>query len=196
LTDEEDAAHGVALPARGAHHLVDRCAFGSPQHLNHLLLLRRALPVGLGLRLLVLHGPPQALDEDVVVATPASVHADLDPAIPQQIGELVTGGPPTPVCLLIDDRSPPKVDRCPETPAPSPGFSDAHRPRRFPYRTRSRRPLPQATCVRRVPPPAIARSSRSCCRNLAVGRRRTDYLSDGCRLVGLRSRGVEQVIVG
>jgi hypothetical protein len=31
LTD--DAAHGVALPARGAHHLVDRCAFGSPQHL-------------------------------------------------------------------------------------------------------------------------------------------------------------------
>jgi hypothetical protein len=38
LTDEEDAAHGVALPSRGAHHLVDRCAFGSPQHLNHLLL--------------------------------------------------------------------------------------------------------------------------------------------------------------
>jgi hypothetical protein len=34
LTDEEDAAHGVALPARGAHHLVDRCAFGSPQHLK------------------------------------------------------------------------------------------------------------------------------------------------------------------
>jgi hypothetical protein len=39
----------------------------------------------------VLHGPPQALDEDVVVAAPASVHADLDPAIPQHIGELVTG---------------------------------------------------------------------------------------------------------
>src|SRR5260221_7949100 len=34
----------------------------------------------------VLHGPPQALDEDVVVATPASVHADLDPMIPQQLG--------------------------------------------------------------------------------------------------------------
>ena len=81
----------MALPARGAHHLVDRCAFGSPQHLNHLLLLRRALPVGLGLRLLVLHGPPQALDEDVVAAAPASVHADLDPAIPQHIGELVAG---------------------------------------------------------------------------------------------------------
>jgi hypothetical protein len=30
----------------------------------------------------VLHGSPQALDEDVVVAAPASVHADLDPAIP------------------------------------------------------------------------------------------------------------------
>src|SRR5580692_10644869 len=39
----------------------------------------------------VLHGPPQALDEDVVVAAPASVHADLDPAIPQHIGELVAG---------------------------------------------------------------------------------------------------------
>ena len=48
MTDEEDAAHGVVLPARVTHHLVDRCAFGSPQHLNHLLLLRRALRVGLG----------------------------------------------------------------------------------------------------------------------------------------------------
>src|SRR5438045_7240739 len=32
----------------------------------------------------VLHGPPQALDKDVVVAAPASIHADLDPVIPQQ----------------------------------------------------------------------------------------------------------------
>ena len=39
----------------------------------------------------VLHGPPQALDEDVVVAAPAPVHTDLDPVIPQHIGELVTG---------------------------------------------------------------------------------------------------------
>src|SRR5258707_13219373 len=39
----------------------------------------------------VLHGPPQALDEDVVVAAPASVHADLDPMIPQHLGELVAG---------------------------------------------------------------------------------------------------------
>src|SRR5580700_4290317 len=39
----------------------------------------------------VLHGPPQALDEDVVVAAPAAVHTDLDPVIPQHIGELVTG---------------------------------------------------------------------------------------------------------
>src|SRR5437764_2811206 len=37
----------------------------------------------------MLHGPPQALDEDVVVAAPASVHADLDPVIPQHRGELV-----------------------------------------------------------------------------------------------------------
>src|SRR5712671_5041520 len=39
----------------------------------------------------VLHGPPQALDKDVVVAAPASIHADFDPMIPQHRGELVTG---------------------------------------------------------------------------------------------------------
>src|SRR6516162_3429697 len=39
----------------------------------------------------VLHGPPQALDKDVVVTAPASVHADRDPVIPQQFGELVAG---------------------------------------------------------------------------------------------------------
>jgi len=39
----------------------------------------------------VLHAPPPALDEDVVVAASASVHADLDLVIPQHIGELVTG---------------------------------------------------------------------------------------------------------
>src|SRR5215831_10097208 len=39
----------------------------------------------------VLHGPPQALDKDVVVAAPASVHADRDPVIPQQFGKLVAG---------------------------------------------------------------------------------------------------------
>src|SRR6478672_7712368 len=39
----------------------------------------------------MLHGPPQALDEDVVVATPASVHADRDPVIPQHLGKLVAG---------------------------------------------------------------------------------------------------------
>ena len=39
----------------------------------------------------MLHGPPQALDEDVVVAAPASVHADLDFMISQHLGELITG---------------------------------------------------------------------------------------------------------
>src|SRR3954452_8869408 len=39
----------------------------------------------------MLHGPPQALDKDVVVAAPASIHADLDPMIPQHRGELVAG---------------------------------------------------------------------------------------------------------
>src|ERR1700739_5104446 len=38
-----------------------------------------------------LYCPPQALDEDVVVAAPASVHADLDPMIPQHLGELRAG---------------------------------------------------------------------------------------------------------
>src|SRR5207248_504577 len=39
----------------------------------------------------MLHGPPQALDKDVVVAAPASMHADLDPVIPQHRGERVAG---------------------------------------------------------------------------------------------------------
>src|ERR1700745_3040813 len=39
----------------------------------------------------LLHGPLKALDKDVVVAAPASVHADLDPMIPQHLGELITG---------------------------------------------------------------------------------------------------------
>jgi hypothetical protein len=39
----------------------------------------------------VLHRSPQALDEDVVVAALASIHADLDPMIPQHLGELITG---------------------------------------------------------------------------------------------------------
>src|SRR5690348_17981557 len=45
----------------------------------------------------VLHGPPQALDKDIVVAAPASVHADLDPVIPQRLGKLVAGE----LCVLI-----------------------------------------------------------------------------------------------
>src|SRR5436309_15927060 len=39
----------------------------------------------------VLHGPPQALDKDVVVAAPASIHADLDLVIAQHRGESVAG---------------------------------------------------------------------------------------------------------
>src|SRR5256714_14460352 len=39
----------------------------------------------------VLYGPPQALDEDVVVAAPASIHADRNPVIPQNLGKLVAG---------------------------------------------------------------------------------------------------------
>ena len=36
-------------------------------------------------------GPPQALDKDVVVAAPASVHADLDAVIPQHLGKIGAG---------------------------------------------------------------------------------------------------------
>src|SRR5437588_4279944 len=39
----------------------------------------------------VLHGPPQALDKDVVLAAPASIHADLDPVIPQHLSKLIAG---------------------------------------------------------------------------------------------------------
>src|SRR6516225_11113451 len=39
----------------------------------------------------VLHGPPQALDKDIVVAAPASVHADLDPMIPQHLRKVTAG---------------------------------------------------------------------------------------------------------
>ena len=39
----------------------------------------------------VLHGPPQALDKDIVVAAPASVHADLDPVIPQHLRKVTAG---------------------------------------------------------------------------------------------------------
>jgi hypothetical protein len=49
------------------------------------------MPLATGCRPFLLHGPPQALDEDVVVAAPASTHADLDPVIPQHRGELVAG---------------------------------------------------------------------------------------------------------
>src|SRR3954470_9011516 len=45
----------------------------------------------------VLHGPPQALDKDVVVAAPASIHADLDLVIPQHLGKIVAGE----LCALI-----------------------------------------------------------------------------------------------
>ena len=40
---------------------------------------------------LVLHRPPQALNEDVVVATTAPIHADLDAMIQQHPGERFTG---------------------------------------------------------------------------------------------------------
>src|SRR5665213_4342207 len=39
----------------------------------------------------VLHGPPQALDENIIVAATAPVHADRDAVIPQHRRELLAG---------------------------------------------------------------------------------------------------------
>src|ERR1700730_638120 len=50
----EDAAHGVALPARRTRYLIDRHTFGSTQHRDDLVLLRGALRLGPSLRV----GPP------------------------------------------------------------------------------------------------------------------------------------------
>ena len=47
----ENAAYRVPLPARRADHLIDRCALGSAQHRNNLVLLRWALRVGVRQRL-------------------------------------------------------------------------------------------------------------------------------------------------
>src|SRR6516165_792130 len=59
--------------------------------LGKAALLFDAVGGGAQINPFVLHGPPQALDKDVIVAAPASVHADLDPVIPQHLGKLVAG---------------------------------------------------------------------------------------------------------
>jgi hypothetical protein len=61
------------------------------EELGKAALLFDAVGRGTQVDPFVLHGPPQALDEDVVVATPASIHADRDPVIPQHPGELLAG---------------------------------------------------------------------------------------------------------
>src|ERR1700719_2694818 len=45
-----NAAHGEPLPTRPVCHLIDCRPFGSAQHCDHRVLLRRALRVGLRLR--------------------------------------------------------------------------------------------------------------------------------------------------
>src|SRR5437667_106592 len=85
----------------------------------------------------VLHGPPQALDEDVIVAAPAPVHADLDPVIPQQRRELVAGE--LRALVGIEDTG---------LAAHSPSFLISRRIRRRPTGTPSRR---SATWSRRLP---------------------------------------------
>src|ERR1700730_1341883 len=64
----EDAAHGVALPARRTRYLIDRHAFGSTQHRDDLILLRGALRLGLAVRVGEhLHRRPQFVDQRVAV---------------------------------------------------------------------------------------------------------------------------------
>src|ERR1700724_130305 len=67
------------------------------EELGQAALLFDAVGRGAQVDPFVLHRPPQALDEDVVVAAPAPIHADLDPMIPQHLGKLVAGE----LCPLI-----------------------------------------------------------------------------------------------
>jgi hypothetical protein len=68
----------------------------------------RPLAAGAQVHAFVLHGPPQALDENVVVAAPASVHADLDPVIRQHLGELA----PSELSALISLRPTARHNTC------------------------------------------------------------------------------------
>src|ERR1700745_4512630 len=80
----EDAAHRMALPPRGARHLIDGCPLGSPQHGNDLILLR--WPFRVGLRFWVwqgLDGRPQLIDQRPAVADLLPFFA-LGPSIPQR----------------------------------------------------------------------------------------------------------------
>jgi hypothetical protein len=52
---------------------------------------------------LILHGPPQSFDKDVVMTTTASVHADLDPVLQQHPGERLAGELST--LIGIEDRA-------------------------------------------------------------------------------------------
>jgi hypothetical protein len=104
---------------------------------------------------LVLHGPPQALDEDVVVASPASIHADLDPVIPQHLGKLVAGE----LCTLIGIE---------DAGLAEPGKGLARRlhaePRREPVRQRRTDAIPRPRSIfrdQRVKPSAPGRSFSS-----------------------------------
>ena len=69
------AAHRVALPAGGAHHLIDRRPLGSTQHRNHRVLFRRALHVGLRFRL------RQGLDRRPELVDQCLAVADLSPLL-------------------------------------------------------------------------------------------------------------------
>ena len=80
----EDAAHGVALPARRVCNFIDGRALGSPQHRDDLVLLRRALRVGLRLRVRqCLNGRPQLIDQRLAVAD-LSPLLDTGQSVPQR----------------------------------------------------------------------------------------------------------------
>ena len=72
----------MPLPACGADHLIDRCTLGSTQHRNDLVLLRRALRVGLGLRQR-LDRRPQLIDQRSAVADFPALF-DIGQSVPQR----------------------------------------------------------------------------------------------------------------
>jgi hypothetical protein len=81
-----NAAHGVPLPTRPVRHLIDCCPFGSAQHRNHRVLLRRALRVGLRLRQ-DFNCRPQLIDQRVTVADFLAL-LDIGQSVPERSSRL------------------------------------------------------------------------------------------------------------
>ena len=83
---------GTPRPVFASRALMRRLQIVPVEELAKAALLFDAVGCWAQVDSFVLHGPPQALDEDVVMAAPAPVHADRDLVIPQYLGELLSPG--------------------------------------------------------------------------------------------------------